>query len=342
MKQRTIDFLDSNYDMTLDDPATDFFGMHFIRNRADRTFDVIQSGFLSECEVKYPLTTPGSSYPTCPMDYTTSLSPEDYENQKILLLPKEITKLQEVLGDCQWLTTCTRIDVKYPVNHFARCVSPSPTLYDYLKTLNVMHYMIGTKSKARRIGGMHGAVLTATVDASFAPSPGLKGQSSYTIHMGGGGAVMADSKRQTITAQSSTDSELLGAGALLLPDLLWARNFVSELGYDQRSVMPGGTPVGEDNTSMMKAVFNEMNTGKIKHLNLRIAALREAVADKTIQLFHLPTADMIADIGTKPLAPGIFRHLSDYILGHKPLEAFLPFYKQHLVANYCCSSRSMF
>jgi hypothetical protein len=126
------------------------------------------------------------------MDYTTSLSPEDLENQKILLQPKEITKLQEVLGDCQWLTTCTRIDVKYPVNHFARCVSPAPTLYDYLKTINIMHYMIGTKSKARRIGGKHGAALTATVDASFAPSSGLKGQSSYTIHMGGGGTVMAD------------------------------------------------------------------------------------------------------------------------------------------------------
>ena len=91
-----------------------------------------------------------------------------------------------------------------------------------------MHYMIGTKTKARRISGMHGVVLTATVDASFASHPDLKGQSNY----GGGGAVMMSSKRQTITPTSSTDSELLSLGALFLPDVQWARNFLAELGYD--------------------------------------------------------------------------------------------------------------
>ncbi len=269
------------------------------------------------------------------MEYSKSLSPEDKRNQQILLNAKELTKLQSLLGDCLWLTQHTRVDVKFPVNHFSRCVSPAPTLYDYLATLRIMHYMIGTKSKARVIGGMYGTALTACVDASFAPSDGLKGQSSYAIFMGGGGSVMMDSKRQTITAGSSTDSELLAAGQLLLPNLQWARNFLFELGYDQRSVMPNGTPVGEDNTSTIKALVNEMNTGKIKHLNLRIAALREAIIDKQIDLFYLPTDDMVADIGTKALAPGIFDHLSDYLMGHKPIEAFLPFLKQHSQATKC-------
>ena len=83
----------------------------------------------------------------------------------------------------------------------------------------------------------------------------------------------------------------------------------------------------------MKILRNEMSSGKIKHLNLRIAALREALADKQFQLFHLETKDMIADIGTKPLAPGIFNHLSDYCMGHTTLDAFLPFLKQHYVTH---------
>ena len=195
--------------------------------------------------------------------------------------------------------------------------------------------MIGTKETARRIGGMHGAVLTATVDASFASHPDLKGQSCYTIHMGGGGAVMMESKKQTITATSSTDSELLALGALLLPDLLWARNFMAELDYSQKSAMPDGTPVGEDNTSTIKILLNQMNTGKIKPLNLRIAALREALANKDFQLFHLDTKQMISDIGTKSRAPGIFNHLSDYVLGHTTLEEFLPFLNKHYKAHRC-------
>ena len=269
------------------------------------------------------------------MEYSKQLSPEDLANQKVVLTAKEINSLQQLLGDCLWLTQHTRIDVKYPVNHFSRCVSPSPTLYDYKQTLRIMHYMIGTKTKARRIGGMHGAVLTATVDASFASHPDLKGQNCYTLHMGGGGAVMMSTKKQTVTPQSTADSEALSLGATFLPDLLWARNFMEELDYDQRSVMPEGTPVGEDNTSTIKILQNQMNTGKIKHINLRLAALREALADKQFQLFHLETKDMIADIGTKPLAPGIFNHLSDYCMGHKTLAAFLPYLEQHYVAHRC-------
>jgi hypothetical protein len=200
--------------------------------------------------------------------------------------------------------------------------------------------MIGTKETARRIGGLYGAVLTATVDASFASHPDLKGQNCHTIHMGGGGAVMMESKKQTLTPTSSTDSELLSLGALLLPDLLWARNFMAELDYDQRSAMPEGTPVGEDNTSTIRILLNQMNSGKIKHLNLRIAHLREALANKDFQLFHLDTKDMVSDLGTKALAPGIFKHLSEYCLGHKTLEAFLPFLSRHYKAHRCCSSPS--
>jgi hypothetical protein len=136
------------------------------------------------------------------MEYSKNLSPEDLANQQILLQPKEILKLQALLGDCLWLTRHNRPEVKFPVNHFSRTVSPSPTLYDYLQTLRIMHYMIGTKETARRISGLYGAVLTATVDASFASHPDLKGQNCHTILMGGGGAVMMESKKQTLTPTS--------------------------------------------------------------------------------------------------------------------------------------------
>jgi hypothetical protein len=208
MKHLTKDFMHEKYDTSDDDPASDFFGMHLTRNRSAGTMDITQPRFMSDCEAKYPLATPGSAYPSSPMEYSKNLSPEDLANQKIILQPKEVLKLQALLGDCLWLTRHSRQEVKFPVNHFSRTVSPSPTLYDYLQTLRIMHYMIGTKETARRIGGLYGAVLTATVDASFASHPDLKGQNCYTIHMGGGGAVMMESKKQTLTPTSSTDSEL--------------------------------------------------------------------------------------------------------------------------------------
>jgi hypothetical protein len=43
-------------------------------------------------------------------------------------------------------------------------------------------------------------------------------------------------------------------------------------------------------------------------------------------MFHLDTEDMPADIGTKALAPGPFKHLSDFVLGQKELPQFKQFF----------------
>jgi len=59
--------------------------------------------------------------------------------------------------------------------------------------------------------------------------------------------------------------------------------------------------------------------GNIKAINLRIQSIREAVENKLINIYHLNTKNMMADIGTKALSPALFQHLSDYILGVKPL-----------------------
>jgi hypothetical protein len=259
------------------------------------------------------------------MKYTTEFSDEELAQQKILLSDKEITQFQSLLGDCLWITRMTKPNVKYPVNVSSRTVIPNPTLYDYLQTLRIMHYCIATKDTPRRIGGLHGTSLTGTVDSAFANHPDLKGQSCYTLTLGGIGTVMTDTKKQTITAQSSTDSELLGAGWLLLPNLIWARNFLFELGYDQSLIFPDGTPIGQDNTALLKILKNKSNMGKIKALNLRIQALREAIESKTINFYHLRTKNMVSDIGTKGLSPAIFHHLSDYMLGVKSLDEITDF-----------------
>ena len=224
----------------------------------------------------------------------------------------------------------TKPNVKYPLNMASRTVSPAPTLYDYLQALRIMHYCIGTKGVPRRVGGKYGAVLSATVDSSFASHKDMKGQSCWTVHLGGGGSVGMDTKKQTYTPQSSCESEVYGNDELL-PNIIWYKKILGELSYDQRSVMPNGTPVGQDNASTMRIIRNEVNTGKTKHMNLRLQALREALNEGVFQMFHLPTKDMIADIGTKALPPGVFTHLSNYVLGITKLEHFLQFFPSELL-----------
>lgn len=42
MKQEIKEFMKSEYDMTTDKPATDFFGMHLVKNRSTLTIDITQ------------------------------------------------------------------------------------------------------------------------------------------------------------------------------------------------------------------------------------------------------------------------------------------------------------
>ena len=194
--------------------------------------------------------------------------------------------------------------------------------------LQIMHYCIGTKNIPRILCGKYGPILTGTVDSSFASHPDRKGQSCFTLHLGGGGAAIMDTKKQTVTPYSSTESEIDGNMFFLKP-LRWARNFMYELGYDQTKYVPLGTPTGEDNLSTMKVLLNPHNCGKTKHLDLRYQAVREAINDYIFQMFHLPSDHMPSDLGTKSLPPGVFQHLSDYVLGHKTLEFFLPFFENY-------------
>ena len=84
-------------------------------------------------------------------------------------------------------------------------------------------------------------------------------------------------------------------------------------------------PIGQDNTAVIKILKNKSNMGKIKALNLRIQALREAIDDKTLHMYYVNTRNIVSDIGTKSLSPGIFQHLSDFMLGVKSLSDILTF-----------------
>jgi len=331
MKQKLVDQLSSVYDMTFEDPVINYLGMTISRDRLKRLIYILQPKFMAHCEVKYPLAE-GQSYPSCPMSYTKDLSKQELIDSNILLDPLQINEFQQLLGDIQWISGRSKPNIKFPTNFSARTIAPAPSRYHYNQALRIMHYCIGTKDVPRVLGGPYGAVLTGTVDSAFASWPDGKGQSAHSLHLGGGGAVIFNTSKQTLTPQSSTESEIYGNEEYNKTNI-WTRGILQELDRDQRSVIPGGTPTGEDNTSCMQIIADECSSsGKTRHINLRLAHLRESLKNNNFQMFHLPTTDMIADIGTKALAPGVFNKLSDYLLGHTTLKQFLPFLT-HLKRN---------
>ena len=71
----------------------------------------------------------------------------------------------------------------------------------------------------------------------------------------------------------------------------------------------------QDNMSTMQlARTGVRNSGKSRHMGVRINHVRDNILEHDIELVFTPTKEMIADILTKPLGGSIFRALRDALV----------------------------
>ena len=154
--------------------------------------------------------------------------------------------------------------------------------------------------------------LNAYADASYNVHRDNKSHSGLMICIGDFSApLLFSSKKQTITADSSTVAELIATHAVT-KELQWVINMLTELGFS----LPTTPILHQDNMSTIK-IFNQPgNSGKTKHISLRINIVRELRANGTIHIIYCPTEDMLADIFTKALGPSAFLHLRPLLMGH--------------------------
>ena len=135
----------------------------------------------------------------------------------------------------------------------------------------IVDYLVNTPDLGLVLGGHGGVLLFATVDGSFGTHVDRKSHSGYTLHIGvGSGAFLSRSKKQTVTADSSTVAEFI-ATHLASKDVMWARALLGEMGYAQ--IVP--TVLGEDNMSTIAMITNDCNGQKPKHIAIRFNLIRE-------------------------------------------------------------------
>ena len=107
----------------------------------------------------------------------------------------------------------------------AKCTTKTknPTVQDVTAINRVMSYLLGTKALALKLGSDKGIVLYGTVDASYANHDDAKSHTGFTLNIGkDSGAIMATSKKQKITADSSTIAEFI-ATHIVAKEILWCR-----------------------------------------------------------------------------------------------------------------------
>ena len=138
-----------------------------------------------------------------------------------------------------------------------------------------------------------------------------KSHSGCTLHIGdGSGAFLSRSKKQTVTADSSTVAEFI-ATHLVAKEIMWARMLLGEMGHIQLEP----TVLGEDNMSTIAMINNDSHNQKTKHIAIRYNLIKEQVRLLVLRLQHLVTTEMTSDILTKALDPKPFIYLRSKLFG---------------------------
>jgi hypothetical protein len=225
--------------------------------------------------------------------------------------PFDKSSYATVVGELLYLTH-SRPDITYAVSILSGH-SHAPTYYDWKAAKRVGRYLVGTRDLGiifRKGDG--GLWLHGYADASFASHEDAR---SHTVLLLGialhSAPIFVTSKKQTLVALSSTESEL-EALKTLTTAIEWLSLFMEELGYSQPS-----TPVDlfEDNLAAIHLSKSDGNWGRTRHFAVRYQYIKSKLEDHTISIHHVPTDMQIADIFTKSLPACIFTTLRDYLLG---------------------------
>jgi hypothetical protein len=229
-------------------------------------------------------------------------------------------KYQEITGSLQFLVQWTRPDLAFATNELAK-VNSNPAAEHLAAAMRVLRYLKGTAhlglTYTRDLDNPN--QLIGWADADFAACTDTRRSISAYILMMNGGAVSWKSRQQKSVSTSTSQAEFVSA-SWAADEILWLRRSLAELHAPQTQA----TPLFEDNRACRMMSENPVHRERSKHIDYRVHALRERVADGVVRLLDCPTADMVADMGTKSLpgpahckhrdtALGIIRHTSPQI-----------------------------
>lgn len=229
-------------------------------------------------------------------DRILPLGPSIDLNTSSQRLPRELhSKFRRIIGRLTYLAGATRPDIQFPVNRLSQHLA-EPTKVHLEAVKRVLRYVRGTIKYAiiyRALDDKGNEILVGYVDASYGNATKGRSTSGY-IFILAGGPISWSSRKQPITATSSSEAEYIAAsdGA---KQAVWLRHFL----YSIQKGSKGPTPFYMDNQSAMKLSDNPVLHSRSKHILIRYHAIRDFINYQEIKPIYIPTKSMLADTLTK-------------------------------------------
>jgi hypothetical protein len=288
-------------------------------SQAGSTVRINQSGYISKVLEQFGMTNCRPRY--TPMEEGLKLclgTAETGEPPE----PVDQSLYRQAVGSLLYIALGSRPDIAYAATTLGR-YSSNPDQSHWTAVKHLFRYLKATASKKLTLTlpsdsgpclrhGHGSSIITAYADADLGGELHTgKSTTGYLLYVRGI-LVLWKSKKQTLVAQSTMQSELI-ASAAVKRQVDWFQGLLSELApslplaeASASSESPASTSsepplILNDNLACVTVLNSGNFKGENRHLRLRFYGLHEAVATGELAIEHIPSEEMLADGLTKAL-----------------------------------------
>ncbi len=288
--------------------AHHLLGIKVRRNEAG--IHLSQAHYIDEMKKKFGFDEAKPSW--VPADPSVSLVANDGYSEEM-----DKTNYQTLVGSLLYAAIATRPDISYAVSVVCRFTA-APTQAHYTAAKKVLKYLIATKNfglyyRAKTGGDQYKCnnrsnsslvQLHGYSDADWAGDRDSRRSTTGHCLLLAGCVVSLAAQRQPIVTLSSTEAEYVALSSAA-QQIAWHRALLYDLGQEQKTA----TFLAEDNQGAMCLAKNPTAHRKTKHIDIKHHYVREKIADGSVKVYYVPTAEMAADIFTKALPRSNFERL---------------------------------
>ena len=216
-------------------------------------------------------------------------------------------RYQKLIGHIIWLASRTRFDVQYLAGQLGQhCATPAVRHWN--AALRLIRYLKGTEDYAitYQAGENNTVKLQGYCDADYAGDIDDRRSISGHIFFLGGGPVSWSSTKQRCVSTSTAESEYI-ALTDAAKQAVWIRGLLRELNLTEYLSPSLAAPIFSDNQACISIAKDPVAHRRTKHFDIRYHYIRELVSSGKVTVDYINTADMIADVLTKPLPFTAFR-----------------------------------
>ena len=219
---------------------------------------------------------------------------------------------RQAVGSLLYISNSTRPDIAQAVHHAARFVG-SPTEQNVQAVKRIMKYLKGTINYGIIFKKSSNTDMIGFADADYSNDPqDAHSTSGYIFKTNG--PVVWKSKKQSLTATSTTEAEVIALHEAA-KEAVWLSDIVADMtgSDDKRPII-----INEDNAACLALVNGKRTPARTRHLTRRISYIRDLIEANKITVIKCSTIDMLADPLTKPIGPIDLRRKTRGVLGAAP------------------------